>query len=47
MATDTDWDLIQEIPPAEPSDSDDDELLDWYLHPSLSPEQRNSSLVNG
>jgi hypothetical protein len=43
MATETDWDPTQEIPPAEPSNSDD-ELLDWYLHPSLTPEERNPSL---
>lgn len=43
MATEPDWDPTQEIPPAEPSD-DDAELLDWYLHPSLTAEERNPSL---
>ena len=45
MATETDWDLTEEIPPAESSD-DDAELLDWYLHPSLTAEERNPSLCS-
>lgn len=47
MDSGTDWDPTEEIPPAESSDDFDldAELLDWYLHPALTAEERNPLLA--